>query len=63
MTVGEDLRPGVGASDKRIIFRDTAVVTNTQYLADMIVQLLRLQPQTVVVGSVAADPVPIADVT
>src|SRR5215470_9443858 len=59
--VGEDLRPGIGSTNKGIVFRNTAVVANPQHLADVIVQSLRLQSQTVVVGSIAADPVPIAD--
>src|SRR5262245_53945086 len=59
--VCEDLGLGVCTPDKGIVFGNAAVVANPQHLADVIIQILCLQPQTVVIRPIAAEPVPITD--
>ena len=68
MTVGVDLRLRARLADERIVRRHRAVVAQTQRLADVVVERLRLHAQAVVIRSVrtellrvAADAIAIAD--
>ena len=68
MTVGVDLGLRAGLADERIVRRHGAVVAQTQRLADVVVERLRLHAQAVVIRSVrthllgvAADAIAIAD--
>src|SRR6185295_5265892 len=40
MSVGIDLRLGAGPADKRIVGRNAAIVTQAQYLSDMVAEVL-----------------------
>ena len=68
MPVGVDLRLRARLADERIVRRHGAVVAQTQRLADVVVERLRLHAQAVVIRSVrtellrvAADAIAIAD--
>ena len=61
MAVAEDLRQRACAPDERIVRRNAAVVTDAQDLAVVVVECLRLHPLAVVLRSVAAVAVAVAD--
>src|SRR5262249_44733028 len=61
MAVGVDLGLYAGVPNERIVLWNAAVVPETQRLAHVVIQGLRLQAQTIVVGSVTAQPVTVAD--
>src|SRR6185295_8444122 len=61
MTVAEDLRERSRTPDERVVGRNAAVVTNAQDLAVVVVQGLRLHALAVVLRTVAAVAIAVAD--